>query len=472
MASTLRSLAPSPAGLRRTVLTLALLAPLAACDSETPTGTSEPPVVAPAFLESSELLPGGHGVLVSAGFVGLDLVPAVDDGGAAIPDRWSNLRVTVDGTEVDSRRLDATRIQFDVPVQPAGGVTVRVETPVAASTTTGRVRGLLASRRVDDCAANEFTTLIAVEDEVVLGLYCPTDAEESDWRLGYASVRPGAEDPNLRWLDGLYIDREAAEGMRTAVIHPGPSTQPGSFVARRPGPADEPLDMWVWEAGPEAGPVEPLSCFPDSSGDDVASATADLDGSCIAFQAGFLRRDAIPIAECCVSDILATFVLSPDGSAALRHVQDLVVFDPRGRIVYRIPYGRIIDDVQFSRDGGRVFVVVGGTGTSTLDVRDRTTSELLDRLELEGEVAALAVGADGLWLTREPTDGGPFAVELYDAATLERRRSILLPRSGFAPPQDALTGDIAVLQPNENGTRLYLTSRVGGIVRSDVVEVF
>lgn len=459
---------------RRALFVCALVGPaLGACGSDAPTEPPPPPPSeAPVFLESSELLPGGQGVLVSAGFVELELTPAVDDGGAVIPDRWTNLRVTIDGTEVDSRRFDATRLEFDVPVRPAGDVTVRVETAAAVSTMTGRVRGLLASRRVDECAANEFTTLLALDDEVVLSLFCPADEEETDWRLGYASVRPGAEDPSLRWFDGLFLDDESADGMRTAVIHPGPSTRAGHFVARRPGPSSEPLDMWVWNAGAAPAPVEPLTCFPDTSGDDVSSAPADLDGACVAFQAGFLRRDGTPIAECCSADARAVFVLSPDGSAALRHVADLVVFDAAGRIVYRLPYGQIIDDVEFSGDGQRVFVALGGTTSSHVDVRDRETSELLDRLELEGRVSTLAVAGNRLWLTREPAGDGPFAVELYDARTLELQRTIALPRAGFAPPGDGLTGEMAVLQENGNGTRLYLTSLVGGIVRADVIEVF
>jgi hypothetical protein len=447
-----------------------LLAP-GACDSNMPTGAPEPPIVAPAFLESSELLPGGHGVLVSAGFPELDLVPAVE-GGTVIPDRWTNLRVKLDGTEVDSRRLEATRIEFDVPVLPAGDVTVEVQTPVATSTTTGRVRGLLASRRIDDCAANDYSTPIAIADEVVFSLYCPADIEETDWRLGYASTRPGGSDPGLRWFDDLYIDDTAADGMRRAVIHPGPSTRTGHFVARRPGPSTEPLDTWLWKAGPTPAPVEPLTCFPDTSGDDVTSATIDLDGTCVAFQAGFLRRDAVPIAECCVSDAMATFVLSPDGSAALRHVADLVVVDPGGHIDFRIPYGQLIDDVAFSRNGERVYVAVGGSSSSIVDVRDRKTSELLERLEFEGRVNAVAVAADRLWLTREWPDDGPFAVQLYDAGTLTLRRTIALPKGSLAPPQDALTGAIAVLRQNDEGTRLSLTSLVGGILRSDVIEVF
>lgn len=457
---------------RRAFCVLALLGPLGACGSEMPTESPEPPLAAPAFLESSGLLPGGQGVLVSAGFVDLELTPAVDEGGSVIPDRWTNLRVTIDGTEVDSRRFDATRVEFDVPVRTAGDVTVRVETLASVSTMTGRVRGLLSSRRVDDCAANDFTTLVALADEVVLSLFCPFDAAETDWRLGYASVRPGADDPALRWIDDLYLDDESADGQRTAVIHPGPSTRAGHFVARRPGPSSEPLDMWVWTAGAEPAPVEPLTCFPDASGDDVSSAPADLDGLCLAVQVGLLRRDAVPIAECCPADARAAFVLSSDGSAALRHVADLVVFDPQGRIVYRLPYGQIIDDVRFSTNGNRVFIAVGGTSSSRVDVRDRETSELLDRLEFEGRVTTLAVVGNRLWLTREPVGDGPFAVELYDARTLSLQRTLALPRAGLAPPGDELTGEMAVLQENGARTRLYLTSIVGGIVRSDVIEVF
>lgn len=461
--------------LRRAFCVLALLGPLGACGSEMPTEAPEPPeppVGAPVFLESSELLPGGQGILVSAGFVEFELTPAVDENGAVIPARWTNLRVTIDGTEVDSRRFDATRMEFDVPVRMAGDATVRVETPATVSTTTGRVRGLLSSRRVDDCAAHDFTTLVALEGEVVLSLYCPFDAAETDWRLGYASLSPGADDPALRWIDGLYLDDESADGQRTAVIHPGPSTRAGHFVARRPGPSSEPLDMWVWAAGAEPAPAEPLTCFPDASGDDVSSAPADLDGSCVAFQAGFLRRDAVPIAECCPADGRAVFVLSSDGSAALRHVADLVVFDPQGGIVYRLPYGQIIDDVRFSANGDRVFVAVGGTSSSRVDVRDRETSELLDGLDLEGRVTTLAVVGNRLWLARKPVGGGPFAVELYDARTLSLQRTLALPRAGLTPPGDELTGAMAVLQENGDGTRLYLTSLVGGIVRSDVIEVF
>lgn len=457
---------------RRMFLSAVLLVAFGACESNMPTDAPEPPIVAPAFLESSELLPGGHGVLVSAGFPGLDLVPAVEEGGNVIPDRWTNLRITLDGTEVDSRRLEATRIQFDVPVLPAGDVTVQVQTPVATSTTTGRVRGLLASRRIDDCAANDYTTPVAIADEVVFSLYCPADTEETAWRLGYASTRPDGSDPRLRWFDDLYIDDTTADGMRRAVIHPGPSTRSGHFVARRPGPSTEPLSTWLWKAGPTPAPVEPLTCFPDTSGDDVTSATVDLDGTCVASQAGFLRRDAVPIAECCVSDAMATFVISPDGSAALRHVADLVVVDPGGHIDFRIPYGQLIDDVAFSRNGERVYVAVAGSSSSIVDVRDRQTSELLERLEFEGRVNALAVSGDRLWLTRELPGDGPFAVELYDAGTLTLRRTIALPRGSLAPPRDALTGTIAVLRQNEEGTRLFLTSLVGGILRSDVIEVF
>ena len=462
---------------------LLLLAPLVACGSDAPTdpGTPEPPVPAPIVLETSGLLPGGQGVLVSVGFAAFELIPAVDAGGAAIPGRWTNFRVTIDGAEVDSRRLEPTRIEFDVPVQPAGDVTIQAETPAVLATMDGRVRGLLTSRRVDDCAANDFTTLASVGDQVVLSLFCPADEAETDWRLGYAAVRPGAETPEgaaLTWFDGLFLDDEDAAGMRTAVIHPGPSTRAGHFVARRPGPSSEPLDMWLWRAGSDPAPVEPRTCFPDGSGDDVTSAVADLDGACLAFQSGFLRRDATPIAECCNADGRVTFVLSGDGSAALRRVEDLVVFGPDGRIDFRIPYGRTIEDVRFSLNGDRVFVAVAATGggaqpaASFLDVRDRVTSELLQRLEFDGRVGAIAAVDDRLWLAREPSGGGPFVIELYDQATLELERTLRLPREAFVPPQDTFTGEIAVLQQSAERTRLHLTSVVGGIVRSDVIEVF
>ncbi|MFW6089572.1 MAG: hypothetical protein ACODAB_07455, partial [Gemmatimonadota bacterium] len=116
----------------RSAAVLVVIAGLFACDGDSPEPAG-PAAPAPAevTLESNELDSGGTGVLVSDGFAGLELEPALDEDGAIIPERWSNLRVTVGGIDTDVRRLDDRTIEFSVPIVPGGTYGVDVASPFA-----------------------------------------------------------------------------------------------------------------------------------------------------------------------------------------------------------------------------------------------------------------------------------------------------------------------------------------------------
>lgn len=241
---------------RSAFVALALLvaaASPAACDADSPDptapGGAEGPDPSAVTLESNQLDAGGTGVVSSHGFAQLELEPALDDDGAVIPDRWTNLRVTVGGREADVRRLDERTMEFTVPILPGGTYGVDVASPVAHGSVSARVFGMIASEQVVDCfILPDHIALIPAGEALMFDTVCRTlDGDHN----GAGATWPAIPGRGFEWLpEGEIVDS-----------HPwtsaGPSHRPNHFVARRTGASDE---FWVWESGRNPSPVGALNC--------------------------------------------------------------------------------------------------------------------------------------------------------------------------------------------------------------------
>lgn len=464
------------------VLALTLLPCLVSCsDGEVVTA----PIDSQIVLEGAELLSGGKAVLSSPLFVTIILQPAVEEPNAGMMGRWQNLRVMVNGVEVDSRRIGAERVEFDVPTLPAGTYAVDVMAGDVFSSRSVQLLGVIASRRVnDDCGWNTNIQLVVVDDEAIFGSACWQDGEGRDRREGYATFLPAVPSAGMRWLPGLFADEdeESLEGENRSVIQAGPSVRPGHFLAKRRGPVSSPPDIWVWKAGAEPEPVAQLTCFSEPGfGASYLAAVAELsDNVCLAFtQGGRLLRNGQVIGHLDGTSQIHSFDLAPDGWAALNSYQRVAVFDPVGTIVHLLDPpadGWRPLDMKFSADGERLYIAWSGfrTPSTMLEVVDRATGESILRIEREGAIQALSVVDDRLWLVRT-TSFDELWVELYDAETLEQRRAItvssdLLEHKIFG----ASIGGVPVVFEDHSGTRVFLAGwvedRVG--VRAHIVQVF
>lgn len=441
-------------------------AALAACDPDSPDptapGGSEGPDPSAVTLQSNELDSGGTGVVVSDGFVQLELEPAVDDDGAIIPDRWTNLRVTVGGRDADVRRLDERTMEFTVPIVPGGTYGVDVASPFAHGSASARVFGVVASERVMGCFVYpSIAALIPVGDALIFDTHCRVIADEHQ---GVGVTWPSVPGRGFEWLPEGEVDE------LSPWVFAGPSHRPNHFVARRSGASAE---FWVWEAGRTPQPVEPLDCFgPDEIGLSSVAPAEVAGGTCllIAPYDGVILRDGEPVDGLSGFLDLGHFVMSDDGWVTTRNSSKLVVFDAAGELV-------VNDDVEFIRDarfapgGGPLYLATGDRSVghdappeATLMAIDRATGDVLRETTLPGTVTALAVSEDRLWIARTTGRGlgaaGELFVELLDPETLEIRRSIAVARD-LAPglgrilwPYHGLT---PVLLEDATGTRLTYT---------------
>jgi hypothetical protein len=425
---------------------------------------------------------GGTGVLVSDGFAGLALEPALDDDGQILPDRWSNLRVTVRGTEVNVRRLDKRTVEFSVPIVPGGTYGVDVASPFAHGSISARVFGVIASQRVVPCYIIPITVaLIPVGDALVFDTHCTTQQGSEHLQHGVAVAWPAVPGRGFEWLPDGEVPRHAPWASA------GPSHRPNHFVARRPGPSTSP-EFWVWEAGPNPRPVEPLNCFGTTDFNDDSAAPAETaDGTCLLLLpfSRVMLRDGEPLAEW-PSFPTSHFIASDDGWMTARGAELLVVFDPDGELV--IGDGELghIRDARFAPGGGPLYVATedrdapfGTPPEATLLAIDRTTGDVLRETNVPGTITAVAASEDRLWIARttEPTFGGELFVELLDPATLELRRSIIVARdlaTGLTPQLWPFHGQTPVLLEDATGTRLTYTGVPQDYagVWSHVIEVF
>lgn len=478
--------------LPKIILALLAVAAFSACDSEAPgSGGPAAPAADDVALESSVLASGDEGILVSNAFSGLALRAASleYEDGTPIPDRWTNFRVLVDGEEVGSRRLDETRIAFDVLVLVGGTHAVEVVGAGLATSFSARVLGVVASGQILPCLAFESISFTPVGDALYFGLRCSFFPGDPRSRQGIAEVLPQVPGREFRWVPGSDVEF-ADTSLNRAHVRTGPSVRPSSFVGRLPGPNSAPPSLWVWKAGGEPAPLEPLSCI--ASGEPGGSqrynrmAPAEPSpGVCLVFLTeGRILRDGAPIAECCRSDFDVHFVMADDGWSVLRQARQLVTLDAAGEVRYlEDAESGLISDARFSASGAELYVLRElFNEDSFLQVVDRGTGEgLRERVfPPPSRLVALAPSAAGLWLART-TDGlgsiprqGRLLVELYDPDTLELRRRIVV--------SNALTGGLLgwpfhgaspILRADPNGKRLYFTGHVDDNIGalSHIIEV-
>lgn len=448
-----------------------------ACEADAPTDP-EPTVADPAELEDDELLSGGHAVLRSSAFEGIDLTPTVDESGEVVPDRWRNLRVLVDGEPVDVRRLGPDRMEFDVPVLPSGTYGVDVVAGDASASLSTTLLGLRAigspSLRVG-CALPYATALVAVVDQVVMYGLCqrfrrPFGQQAYERRIGVMAWRPAVPASRLGWIEGLYQPFPRPPEDDDSDVAVGPSVRSGHFVAKRPGPADGPPDIWVWRLGTDPQPVEPLTCFPG----DVSYAAHVAEpsvGLCLAYDVGTAQiwRNGLAI----VSDVAprvshtAGFVVSDDGWSVLTGTGELLVFDPAGDVVVRDAEPLRITGATFDEDGETLYVA---SQRSTSDVTrlsavNRATGAELVSVDVGGRddfLVALDYSDGRIWsatVTRSRFGGGQlYRFDGYDAATLEPVRSVTV-SSGTACAACFAHWfpNASVLRIDRTGRRAYFT---------------
>jgi hypothetical protein len=188
-----------------------------------------------------------------------------------------------------------------------------------------------------------------------------------------------------------------------------------------------------------------------------------------------LLRDGEVIGECCdYYRDRVSFVLSSDGWATLRRVNELLLIDPGGRLQHQVDLGGQISDLRFSVDGKRVYLAVPGRESTQLEMRDRANAGLLTGRGMEGRVGALLPTDRGVWIV---VDGGfeaPTRVELLDSTTLGVIRSIALDPATRVPSWLQIgryMGEVPVLQQDPTGQRLYLTSFIQDAIHVDVIDI-
>lgn len=408
-------------------------------------------------LESEALPSGGTAVLAWGGFAGLEQGP----------------RVVVDGAEVDARRLDDIRIEFDVPVRPAGSATVEVLSPESQPTTiSARVLGVSASGHVFPCfVPPSVFAFIPVGGALYFEGYCGTHGAETS-EQGLARVLPELPAREFEWIPEGY-----AEELSFWWLTAGPSTRPNHFVARVPGPDSLPPDYRLWVAGSEPRPVESLDCYSEVPDDFDHAAPVELgDGSCLLYAPyqGIIYRDGQPLIEmafCC--DVETHFVVSDDGWAALRgptigrsSQAKLFVFDATGNLVFDDEERGSVRDVRFGGEAGPLYVLRAApdaTGVNRLQVVDRETGDVLRETGLTDEPTALSIVEDRLWVASTPGGfEGELVVRRYDPASLEMTREIVVARDLYveAGGPEVLWpyhGWLPVLLEDPTGTRLTYT---------------
>ncbi|MGD8496391.1 MAG: hypothetical protein PVF05_09400 [Gemmatimonadales bacterium] len=402
---------------RRVSISLAALLclpALAACNADDPDpagpDTSGPYEVT---LETRPLSSGSTGILVSDGFVGLELDPAV----------------LVGGEEVDVRRLDDDRMEFDVPVLPAGTSGVDVVSPYVQASISARILGVVASGHVFPCFVPPVDfAFVAVGEALYFEGYCGVFNRETS-QQGIARVWPEQPTREFEWIPPGLAEEKSFVWLTT-----GPSTRANHFVGRVPGPDSLPPDYRLWEAGLEPHPVEELDCYPEAPPPffDFAAPVALGDGTCLLYVPHYdvVYRNAAPVLEEAGRGMpKAQFSVSDDGWAALAGPSRLLVFDAGGNLVFDDPPGGIVRAVRFGDSGGPLYVVRFKErfppSNAWLQVVDRTSGEVLREKPIADDPWALSLVGDRLWLA-ELTDsfGGDLLLRRFDPETLELRQTV------------------------------------------------
>ena len=427
------------------------------------------PESSPVQLESTPLLSGGKGVLVSAAYDRFFLKARLDPTGAVIERRWTNFRVEVDGAEVDSWRIDNTRIGFRVPRLASTTLAIdAVGGPPATASLTARALGSLFLGRLNDpCGSTGIPRLVPVGLEVIWsGTWCPLGRGEGfpveGFLNGYASIRPAVPGPEMTFVPGAH-ELATRDSTPTSA---GTSFDPNRTILELPGTFGTGSATWVWSLGVDPQPIEPIECLPEGSWGGTALAEV-APGVCIAFHigSGHFMRNGVVIDECCQIGFLGpSFRVSSMGVAVLK---DLAVrgdfwpiFDASGQITHRITSYERVTGAAFSPDGELLYVLAALTDGSgwVLDVRNSVSGELLDRVELDSSNMAAGgvhVEGDDLYLSRMVTVDGnqQLRVERWNRADLTLDRAIAMGPASFG---SNTTGVQVELLPAADGSRVHM----------------
>ena len=219
------------------------------------------PESSPVQLESTPLLSGGEGVLVSEAYDRFFLKALLDESGAVIERRWVNFRVEVDGIEVDSWRIDNTRIGFRVPVSSTGTYAIDIiGTPHVFASLSERVLGSSSSTRLNDpCVWSNTPQIIPIGPDLIWGgTACILDDVQDIVQYGYASMHPSVPGAGMNWIEGA----TALMNFVRAPTGAGQSYDVGRIVFQQPNSFNADVESYVWRVGATYEPLEPITCLP------------------------------------------------------------------------------------------------------------------------------------------------------------------------------------------------------------------
>jgi hypothetical protein len=470
-------------------------------------------------LESSTVYSGSEGILVSPAFETFALTAAVDTAGASIPRRWSNLRVRFGGQEVDSWRIDETRIAFRVPPSYSGDYEIQVESPLTFERfPNASVVGARPGHSPGwNCYSMTPQVPMAVSPgELLLATHCNQLDFETE-RVGTVRLFPATTFQseslvpveNPYWCNNDPVNCEPVTGAGDWLaelsfqgdwsdLQPswrfmwaaGPSYRPGfAVVERYPSLLADSSSTWVWRFGSDPEPVTAIDCVPTDYGwgsRHTSFIAAELaPGLCAA-----LNRDGLYVGGVnesaleSFSDITSwpSFKVASDGTAVLTDVYPLEadfgwpVVRPGEGIAYMLTDYRAVYGVAFSAEGDSMYVT-GHPSTSSrdvpsdpvLDLRDARTGTLLLRTALDstthyrfGHTIPTDVHRSGeqLWTARYVLVDGreQYRVEIRDPEDLSILRAVAVPEYEGGLRSLVPAGDDAIVMPDETGQGTYLVT--------------
>ncbi|MFW6090094.1 MAG: hypothetical protein ACODAB_10095 [Gemmatimonadota bacterium] len=475
-------------------LLAAALLVLAACSDDAPPTAPDSPIV----LESSELLPGGEGLLRSADFAEFELKPAVDESNSVVPNRWSNFTVEVDGTEVDSWRVGEDAIGFEVPVADAGTAVVEVSGNriLPASFSVVR-RGLVETVRYDPCYS------VLSSYDVSLGLVGTSAGDvlmqASCWKHldtvtsnAYHRVLPPMAD-SFEPIGETLAFRANSGGEYETILHmyaPGLTFAPGMDVLERrvDATAETPEDPSLWRVrvGRTVEFVEPASCPTLPNEPRQSFTVAELaDGLCLTIDTeGRVRRNGELIFDLYGSTVVAPPVrftrsvdgrtlltgIKPDGAIVFFETDDAYpVFGADGDVAYTLSgfYGLRSLMAAWSPDGEEFYLLYQLSEFASFPVlerRDAVTGDLLARHNFErGHVGGVTMVESSLWIALGERNGG--VLHVVDPRSLREERTVRF--DGFPAVEPG-----SVVIPDESGRRVYIVSYWDARLYGFIVDVY
>ena len=483
---------------------------LACSDGNAPTAPDSPIV-----LESSDLLSGGEGMLRSPDFEDFELAAAVDTAGETVANRWTNFRVEVDGTEVDSWRVAPDSIAFRVPLGLSGTAEVGVYGDAVVPTSFSvRRLGLVDAFRYDACSyilppqASGGVRLVGEGGRVLFSTelaVCSATSSGEDYIVGNGSVLPpimGSFTP-IDAASSVFASGAELDMIRTYA--PGYSNVSGTTILERPAAQTDPPsppDLWRARVGADIELLDPVSCtvYPEITTFAVLEVS---DGVCLTIedQTWLVRRDDEEVFE--LSYLLSSsapprFVVSATGRSVVIGIVDeastptIPVFDAAGQLDYTIDdFGANRLETAIFADDGDLYLAGGpsngGTSLQTVvERRDATTGRLIERRSFavrtvtEPGPVAMTLVEDRLWVVEQidveglSYSGNYGVLRVLDPGDLSVERSIYLdkPRVGGYPAGLVEPTPGSVLVPDPSGGRAYVVSYWDQRLVGFIVDVY